>query len=256
MSRPTPMPAAEKARAANERRRRPSRAEHLLWEQVRERKLGGFRFVREKEILGWWADFYCAAGRLVVEVDGKEHRDRRDEDNRRDEVMRAERYRVLRLPAALVFNDLPEAVRRIELALNNAWARARRDRFLARAVASAASASDPETPLDDAPPELKPPAKKPLLRRFHCGRCQREFSQDVSGGRWIECYRCLAHDQLIPVCYGCGRPVPKVVSIESWRCRRCQEIRSVASRAAGAGETPVGPLHERRGKARRLRPNE
>ena len=67
----------QKADAADRRRRHPSRAEKILWQELKERKLGGFRFVREAEILGWWADFYCAAGRLIVEVDGKEHGDQR-----------------------------------------------------------------------------------------------------------------------------------------------------------------------------------
>lgn len=236
VDRPSSMSAEEKRERAAQRRRRPNEAEARLWQRLEGRALDGFYFVREHEILGWWADFYCAAGRLVVEVDGRQHRDRRLEDNRRDEVMRANHYRVLRLPARLVFEDLDSALLSIQRALDNDWARRRRDRF---ASLHRSPHTKPTTDaVDDVPPALTRQKPRPLKRKFTCRRCDREFVIDVNAARWIECRSCLAADALAPVCRGCGTRVDKVAD-RSWYCAPCAEVRDVARRAAGSGETPT-----------------
>ena len=59
--------------------------EQLLWAMLRNRRLGGWKFLRQHPlihtaVLGreyhFIADFYCAAARSVVEVDGGIHLDR------------------------------------------------------------------------------------------------------------------------------------------------------------------------------------
>lgn len=256
-SSPTGMTREQKEEAARARRRRPSDAEQLLWDRISGSKLDGFSFVREKEILGWYADFYCAAGRLVVEVDGKEHRERRAEDNRRDEVMRANHYRVLRLPAGLVFNDLDEAVLRVRIALDNEWAHRRRVslRSSTRRSGTGTTSREPEPTDDPVPQELltrQAPGK--MNRKFLCERCEREFSVDVNRAGWIECRRCHSASALHPICFSCKKPVDIVDSPSSWRCRRCSDIHEVAWRAAGSGETPTGPLRDRPSRAHRWWP--
>jgi len=55
--------------------------------------------------------------KLVVEIDGETwhgSRDAKARDDARDEVIRAEGYTVLRIPAAVVFKSPAEAVRRVE----------------------------------------------------------------------------------------------------------------------------------------------
>jgi hypothetical protein len=91
----------------------------------------------------------------------------------------------------------------------------------------------------------------PERRKFHCGRCERSFVVDINSSRWVECRRCLSPDQLAPVCRGCDKPVSKVVN-RAWYCHDCAQIRNIASRAAGSGETPTGPLFQQRGRARRI----
>lgn len=246
----------QKEAAAAERRRRPTKAEDALWQRIADRRLDGFRFEREKEIFGWYADFYCAAARLVVEVDGKEHRERRAEDNARDEYMRANYYRVLRLPAGLVFNDLDEAVHRVRRAVDTDWAKRRRDKFQKAALARRQPReTEPGAgeEADEPPREMKRRSPNKAFRRFVCGGCGREFSVDIYSATWIECRRCLTSGGLRPICHACKKPVDKVTS-EAWNCRRCADIRDVARRAAGSGETPTGALHDRRGRAQRPRP--
>lgn len=251
---PTGLTKEEKEAAARARRRRPTTAEELLWERISGSKLDGFSFVREKEILGWYADFYCAAARLVVEVDGRHHRNRRDEDNRRDEVMRANHYRVLRLPAGLVFNDLDEAVHRVRIALDSPWARRRRDQARRPPRSSKPAAEKREPNPDPIPKELTRKAPGKLNRRFYCERCDRLFSVDVNSAGWIECRRCHSASALKPICFSCKKPVDKVVSEYTWRCRRCSDVHDVARSAAGTGETPTGLLRDRRSRAQRWRP--
>jgi very-short-patch-repair endonuclease len=62
-------------------------------------------------------DFLAPLARLVVEVDGCYHERRRGADARRDAKLRRLGYRVLRLPAALVMNDLKAAVELVRAAL-------------------------------------------------------------------------------------------------------------------------------------------
>lgn len=71
-------------------------AEALLWDELKGRKLGGYKFVRQFPIGAYFADFLCREMRLVVEVDGSQHADNAY-DSRRDEHMRAEGYSVLRV---------------------------------------------------------------------------------------------------------------------------------------------------------------
>lgn len=77
-------------------RRDPSPAEKKLWfEFLRDRPE---KFIRQKP-LGWYvADFYCSSHRLVVELDGDTHyRDGdRDYDDRRTAFLRSQGVQVIR----------------------------------------------------------------------------------------------------------------------------------------------------------------
>ena len=70
-------------------------AEAMLWTELKAKKLGGHKFVRQMPCRPYFADFACRSRRLVVEVDGSQHVDSRH-DRRRDGFMRAEGYSVLR----------------------------------------------------------------------------------------------------------------------------------------------------------------
>ncbi|MDQ1246235.1 MAG: imidazole glycerol-phosphate synthase subunit HisF [Actinomycetota bacterium] len=108
---------AWKNEKAEQRRLSPSPPESILWEHLHDGKLGGFRFIREYEILGWFADFYCPERRLVIEVDGRQHRYRREEDRARDLAMRRAGFRVRRFTAHRVTRYTPRVVNEIRTAL-------------------------------------------------------------------------------------------------------------------------------------------
>jgi very-short-patch-repair endonuclease len=94
----------------------PSPPELTLWAALTNRRLG-VSFRRQVPLAGYIADFVCASRRLVVEVDGAHHVERRGADGRRDAVFRRLGFRVLRLPARLVLSDLPRALATIRVAL-------------------------------------------------------------------------------------------------------------------------------------------
>ncbi len=58
---------------ARELRSRMTAAEILLWEHLRNRQLGGFKFRRQHPLGQLVVDFYSPACRLVVEIDGEIH---------------------------------------------------------------------------------------------------------------------------------------------------------------------------------------
>jgi len=58
---------------AKELRSRMTIAEHLMWNKLRNRQCGGYKFRRQHPIERFIADFYCHEVRVVVELDGAIH---------------------------------------------------------------------------------------------------------------------------------------------------------------------------------------
>ena len=62
-------------RLAGDLRHNMTRAEKLLWGQLRNRKMNGFRFRRQHPINEFIVDFFCYEAKLVIELDGDVHMD-------------------------------------------------------------------------------------------------------------------------------------------------------------------------------------
>ncbi|MGF7140918.1 endonuclease domain-containing protein [Roseimarinus sediminis] len=58
---------------ANELRKRMTLSEIRLWNKLRNRQCGGYKFRRQHPIERFIVDFYCHEVRVVVEVDGPVH---------------------------------------------------------------------------------------------------------------------------------------------------------------------------------------
>jgi crossover junction endodeoxyribonuclease RuvC len=92
-------------------------SEQRLWRELSAGKLG-VAFRRQVPVGGRYiVDFLAPARRLIVEVDGGYHAQRRAADARRDRFLRRLGYRVLRLEAELVMRNLPAAVETVRVAL-------------------------------------------------------------------------------------------------------------------------------------------
>jgi very-short-patch-repair endonuclease len=87
-------------------------AEKRLWEQLRNRTLGGFKFSRQVPIGPYIADFACREQRLIVEVDGATHSAEEElaHDNRRTEFLKSEGYGVNRFQNDEILNGIDEVL--------------------------------------------------------------------------------------------------------------------------------------------------
>jgi very-short-patch-repair endonuclease len=105
--------------AAREMRKKPTPAEAALWEALRGKQVRGLRFREQHPIGRFVFDFYCAACKLVIEVDGEYHDDpdQQDRDKARTEYLNAGGYAVLRFRNEEILSDLPSVIARIEAAL-------------------------------------------------------------------------------------------------------------------------------------------
>ena len=81
---------------ARKLRKSPTRGEKAFWEMVRRRKFHRHRFRRQVVLVPYIVDFYCRDLKLIVEIDGGCHRDRRGADIRRDAALRGRGFTVLR----------------------------------------------------------------------------------------------------------------------------------------------------------------
>lgn len=91
----------------------PTRPEALLWSALRRRQLG-VHFRRQHAAGQYILDFYCAAARLAVEVDGEQHDFTVAHDTRRDLYLtRTFGLKILRFSAAEVQGNLTGVVENI-----------------------------------------------------------------------------------------------------------------------------------------------
>jgi very-short-patch-repair endonuclease len=70
-------------------------AERAMWRLLRSRKLAGFKFRRQQPIRRYIVDFVCFSHSLVVEIDGGQHADSKN-DEVRSRFLAREGSRVLR----------------------------------------------------------------------------------------------------------------------------------------------------------------
>ncbi|WP_309716982.1 endonuclease domain-containing protein [Armatimonas sp.] len=58
---------------ARQMRREMTWAERRVWEVIRQRRCGGYRFLRQRVVGRFILDFYCAEKRFALEIDGQIH---------------------------------------------------------------------------------------------------------------------------------------------------------------------------------------
>ncbi|RCX32277.1 endonuclease domain-containing protein [Thioalbus denitrificans] len=93
-------------------------AEQLLWRRLRRRQLDGHKFRRQVPVGLYIADFLCYEKRLIVELDGGQHMERRYHDRQRDDWLRNQGFEVVRFWNDEVLRDpgavLEEIARQLE----------------------------------------------------------------------------------------------------------------------------------------------
>jgi very-short-patch-repair endonuclease len=71
-------------------------AEKRLWRRLQRRQIGRAKFRRQQPIGRYIVDFVCFECRVIIEVDGGQHAERRYDDGQRTRWLEARGYRVLR----------------------------------------------------------------------------------------------------------------------------------------------------------------
>jgi very-short-patch-repair endonuclease len=94
-------------------------AERRLWEAIRNRRLAGFKFVRQLPVGPYVADFACWERKLILEVDGATHGTESElrHDEKRTAFLQAEGFRVMRCWNDDVFMNLEGVLEGILLQL-------------------------------------------------------------------------------------------------------------------------------------------
>jgi S-adenosylmethionine:tRNA ribosyltransferase-isomerase len=97
-----------KERAA-ELRKAGSLPEALLWNEIKNKRLNGLDFDRQKIIGNYIVDFFCASKFLVIEIDDKTHDFKEDYDKERDEYLKSLHLTVIHITAKEVLKN-PHAI--------------------------------------------------------------------------------------------------------------------------------------------------
>ncbi|MBS1935781.1 MAG: chorismate synthase, partial [Bacteroidetes bacterium] len=100
---------------AKANRQNPTAAEDKLWQELRNRKIEGFKFRRQHPVAGYIPDFVCLEKKLVVEIDGEYHNEieQKKYDSLRSEWLREHSYGILRFTNDEVMNDLSSVLKKI-----------------------------------------------------------------------------------------------------------------------------------------------
>jgi very-short-patch-repair endonuclease len=79
-------------------RRDQTLAEKMLWSQLRNRRLNGYKFFRQYGVGPYILDFYCPSFQLAVELDGPDHLEEQQQqhDQKRTEYLQHFHIHVLR----------------------------------------------------------------------------------------------------------------------------------------------------------------
>ena len=100
-------------------RKRMTKSEKVLWQELRSKKLG-IKFRRQMPLVfenyHFVADFYCADKRLIIEIDGDIHNDIevKGYDEFREDILIQSGYKVIRFKNNEVINNLKNVLIKIK----------------------------------------------------------------------------------------------------------------------------------------------
>lgn len=87
-------------------------AEQRLWYRLRRKQVLDLQFYRQKPLAGYIADFYCAAAKLVIELDGAQHLEAaaQERDQQRTAALQKLGLRVIRFDNRQVLLELEDVM--------------------------------------------------------------------------------------------------------------------------------------------------
>lgn len=102
---------------AGELRKQTTPAEKKLWAYLRLMREDGVRFRRQHAIGPYITDFCAPRRKLIIELDGSQHLEQAEYDERRTQYLNALGYKVIRFWNSEVMKDINGVIRAIMQAL-------------------------------------------------------------------------------------------------------------------------------------------
>ena len=100
---------------ARELRKNFTLSEVLLWEELKNRKMYGYKFLRQKPVGNYIVDFFCNKLKLVIEIDGDSHDEKKyGYDMQRQKWLVSKDLTVLRFDDLEVKKDMDNVLTSIE----------------------------------------------------------------------------------------------------------------------------------------------
>jgi very-short-patch-repair endonuclease len=99
---------------ARANRRSGNLSEVIVWKLLRDKKLYGLKFSRQRRIGSYIADFYCVERKVVIEIDGASHDYKYESDFVRDEFMRENGIIIIRIDDTDVKRDINKVIYLLE----------------------------------------------------------------------------------------------------------------------------------------------
>jgi very-short-patch-repair endonuclease len=83
-------------------------AEDLIWSELRGRRLGGLKFVRQCPVGPFFVDFVCRENKIIVEIDGGTHGSSAEiaRDQQRSAYLQAKGFRIFRAHNQDVYDNI------------------------------------------------------------------------------------------------------------------------------------------------------
>lgn len=98
---------------ANLLRRKLTSQEIILWNELKDRKLEGLKFRKQHPIHFYILDFYCAAKKVSIELDGESHQFSKEYDNERTTYLAELGIKEIRFRNEEIDNELERVLQMI-----------------------------------------------------------------------------------------------------------------------------------------------
>jgi very-short-patch-repair endonuclease len=85
-----------------------------LWQELRNKQFHSYDFHRQKPLLNYIVDFYCAELELIIELDGRYHEAISEDDLERDNDLARFGLKILRFSEIEVMKDMFNVLRTLE----------------------------------------------------------------------------------------------------------------------------------------------
>jgi len=102
---------------ARKLRKNMTEAEQALWNRIRDRQLSGNKFRKQAPIHRFVVDFVCFEKKLILEIDGSQHKGQIEYDKERTAWLMSQGFTVLRFWNNDVLQNMEGVIQRISSCL-------------------------------------------------------------------------------------------------------------------------------------------